>query len=76
MNTNMMNNVQSDKDELKECVKKLFDSYLNYIEERDSGKRFRPIEITCCRAMMLQPLDQLLTRMATLAGVERVKTND
>jgi hypothetical protein len=65
----------SEKDELKECVKEFFDSYLNYIEETDSGKKFRPIEITCCRAMMLGPLDQLLTKMATLSGTTRVKIN-
>jgi hypothetical protein len=84
MSNSMMNNFWqemnntppvSEKDELKECVKEFFDSYLNHIEETDSGKKFRPIEITCCRALMLGPLDQLLTKMATLSGTTRVKIN-
>jgi hypothetical protein len=33
---------------------------LDTTEESENGRLFHPIEISCCRAMMIEPLDQLL----------------
>jgi len=60
----MMNNEQ----ELKEAVKEFFNKYLNRVEESDSGRVFHPITVSCCRAIMLQPLEELLERMRVLSG--------
>ncbi len=58
---------------LQELVRELFDKYLNRIEESDSGTEFSPITLSCCRVMMLEPLNDLLTKMAKLSGAkERV----
>jgi DNA-directed RNA polymerase subunit N (RpoN/RPB10) len=59
---------------LKECVKEFFEVYLNRIEESDSGKLFNPISISCCRAMMLEPLNKLLEEMRTLSGAKQKET--
>jgi hypothetical protein len=53
--------------ELQECVKDFFE-YLDLREESESGKIFAPIEITCCRALLTAPLDELLNRMRILSG--------
>ena len=63
-------------DELKDCVKEFFEKYLNLREESDSGKMFSPITVSCCRAMMLEPLDELLEKMRVLSGAEEGKRND
>jgi hypothetical protein len=60
----MMTNEQ----ELKEAVKEFFNKYLNRVEESDSGRVFHPITVSCCRAIMLQPLGELLNRMRVLSG--------
>jgi hypothetical protein len=62
--------------ELQEAVKEFFDKYLNRTEETDSGKEFNPITISCCRALMLEPLDALLNRMATLSNAKPRGKND
>ena len=63
---------QQERDaELRACVKEFFEKYLNLVEESDSGKEFNPITISCCRALMLEPLNNLLNRMAELSGAER-----
>jgi len=49
----------SSNDHLKQLVKKLFDM-LDTTEESENGRLFHPIKISCCRAMMIEPLDQLL----------------
>ncbi len=54
--------------ELEACVKEFFEKYLNRVEESDSGKEFSPIMLTCCRAAMLEPLNNLLDKMAKLSG--------
>jgi 3'-phosphoadenosine 5'-phosphosulfate sulfotransferase (PAPS reductase)/FAD synthetase len=59
---------------LKECVREFFEVYLNRIEESDSGKPFNPISISCCRAMMLEPLNKLLDEMCTLSGAKQKET--
>ena len=63
-------------EELQDCVKEFFEKYLNLREESDSGKMFAPITVSCCRAMMLEPLDELLEKMRVLSGAEEVKRND
>jgi hypothetical protein len=60
-------------DELKECVKVFFEQYLNRREESDSGRMFAPIYVSCCRALMLQSLGELLEKMRVLSGAEEVK---
>lgn len=62
-------------EELQDCVKEFFEKYLNLREESDSGKMFSPITISCCRAMMLERLDELLEKMRVLSGAEE-KRND
>lgn len=57
-------------DELKECVHEFFTKYLNRVEESDGGKLFNPVTIVSCRAMMLEPLNQLLERMRELSGAK------
>jgi hypothetical protein len=65
---------QEERDaELRAYVKEFFEGYLNRVEESDSGKEFNPITISCCRALMLEPLNNLLNRMAELSGAERKK---
>jgi 3'-phosphoadenosine 5'-phosphosulfate sulfotransferase (PAPS reductase)/FAD synthetase len=62
---------QEERDaELRECVKEFFDKYLNRVEESDEGRAFSPITLNCCRVMMLEPLNDLLTRMAKLSGAK------
>ena len=60
-------------DELKECVKELFEKYLNHREESDGGRMFAPIYVSCCRVMMTEPLGELLEKMRVLSGAEKVK---
>jgi hypothetical protein len=60
--------------ELQGLVKEFFEKYLNRVEESDSGKEFNPIVVSCCRAMMTEPLNNLLNRMAELSGAERKNT--
>lgn len=60
-------------DELKDCVKEFFEKYLNRREESDSGKMFSPITIGCCRAMMLEPLNELMEKMRVLSGAEKIE---
>ena len=62
--------------ELRVCVKEFFEKYLNHAEESDSGKMFNPIVVSCSRALMTEPLNNLLARMAELSGAEPRKTYD
>ena len=54
--------------ELRVCVKEFFDKYLNRREESSGGKMFNPIVVSCCRALMTEPLNNLLARMVQLSG--------
>jgi hypothetical protein len=56
------------EEELRVCVKEFFEKYLNHAEESDGGKMFNPIVVSCSRAMMTEPLNNLLARMAELSG--------
>jgi len=60
----------NEKDELKEAVHELFTTYLNRVEYSDSDRPFNPICISCCRAMMLEPLGELLEKIRILSGAE------
>ena len=61
----------NEQDELKSLVKEFFEKYLNRVEESDGGKEFHPINIHCCRTMMIEPMDKLLDKMASLSGAAR-----
>lgn len=56
-----------DSMDLKEMLKEFF-SYLDYTEESDSGRVFHPIEIGCCRCLMHEPLDEVITRLRDMAN--------
>ena len=60
-------------DELKECVKELFEKYLNHREESDSGRMFAPIYVSSCRALMTGPLGELLEKMRVLSGAKQIE---
>ena len=61
---------EEDALELQKLVKEFFEKYLNRVEESDEGREFSPIMLTCCRAHMLEPLNELLQKMAKLSGAE------
>lgn len=56
---------------LKEAVKEFFNTYLNRVEESDSGYPFHPVSVGCCRAMLLKPLGELLEIMRELSGADK-----
>ena len=58
-------------DELRECVKELFEKYLNRREESDSGRMFAPVQVSSVRSMLVEPLGELLEKMRALSGAER-----
>ena len=45
-----------------ELVRELF-KFLDYTEESDNGRIFHPIQISCCRALMSEPLDKVLKEL-------------
>lgn len=52
-----------DQDERIVLSLKRFFEFLDYTEESDGGKMFHPITISCCRAMMLDSLNDTLQDM-------------
>jgi 3'-phosphoadenosine 5'-phosphosulfate sulfotransferase (PAPS reductase)/FAD synthetase len=54
---------------LRHLVKTLF-YYLDYQEESDGGRMFHPVTISCCRALMTQPLNELLDELKTIVTEE------
>lgn len=54
-----------DNDELKETVKE-FLSYLDYVEESDSGREFHPIHISCSRIGMYPKVSGTLNKLKLL----------
>ena len=58
-------------DELRECVKELFEKYLNRREESASGRMFAPVLVSSVRVMLVEPLGELLEKMRALSGAER-----
>ena len=63
--------MMTNDEQLKEAVKEFFNKYLNRVEESDSGYIFHPICVSCCRAMMLEPLGKLLETMRELSGADK-----
>ena len=61
---------EEDALELQKLVKEFFEKYLNRVEESDEGREFSPITRTCCRAATLEPLNNLLDKMAKLSGAK------
>ncbi len=59
--------IKQEQMELKERVNDLFTKYLDVQEESDSGRMFHPISISCCRAMKLKPLGELIDRLRELS---------
>ena len=59
--------------ELEKAVKSFFEDYLDIVEESDSGRLFSPITVSCCRAMKLEPLGELLLEMRRLSGARPYK---
>jgi hypothetical protein len=49
-------------DVLETLVKDFF-VFLDYTEESDSGRIFHPIAISCCRALMIEPLSACLNKL-------------
>jgi hypothetical protein len=60
----------TEAEELQSLVKSFFEDYLGYQEESDSGRVFNPIHVSCTRAMMIEPLAKLLSRMKELSGAK------
>ena len=60
--------------ELKAAVNELFSEFLDVVEESDSGKEFHPIYISCCRAMKLKPLNNLLKKLKELSKCSHTDT--
>jgi 3'-phosphoadenosine 5'-phosphosulfate sulfotransferase (PAPS reductase)/FAD synthetase len=56
--------------ELQSLVKELFNAYLNKVEESDEGREFHPVTISCCRSLMVEPLNKLLDKMRELSGAD------
>lgn len=40
-----------------------FFSYLDYVEESDSGREFHPVAISSCRLSLSQPLNVVITEL-------------
>ena len=64
--TNEFHNIQNA--ELRNLVKEFFDEYLDYEEVHGFDEHVvKPIGISCCRAMMVKPLGELLMKMRKLS---------
>lgn len=62
---------REENEQLRECVKELFEKYLNRREESDSGRMFAPVQVSSVRVMLVEPLGELLEKMHALSGAER-----
>jgi hypothetical protein len=52
--------------ELAKAVRDFFE-LLDIVEVSSNDNEFHPISISCCRAAMIQPLDNVLTTMRKLS---------
>lgn len=52
-------------EEMQHLVKELF-SYLDYTETTDSGRVWHPVQISCARALMCEPLGECLSKLKRL----------
>lgn len=66
----VMQSYVKDEDEIREVLREFF-RYLDYTEESDSGRIFRPIQITSCRALMTPKLNVVLDKMKAYAVGEQ-----
>lgn len=58
----------SDLERLKELTKVFFEEYLDYSEIHGYDEHVvHPISVTCCRALMIEPLKELLEEMRKIA---------
>lgn len=53
--------------ELKLLVKRFFE-ILDTKEESDSGREFSPVFVSCCRALLGEELNKILSRMKELSN--------
>ena len=65
-----MNDLETDNEELRACVKEFFEEYLNLREESDSGRMFAPVQVSSVRSMLVEPLGELLEKMRVLSGAK------
>ena len=65
-----MNDLETDNEELRKCVKEFFEKYLNLREESDSGRMFAPVQVSSVRSMLVEPLGELLEKMRVLSGAK------
>lgn len=56
--------------QLQVVTKSFFDNFLNVVEETDNGVEFFPIQVSCCRVMKLEPLNEVLKQMQQLSGAK------
>lgn len=56
--------------QLKKAVQEFF-GFLNRTEESESGRVFHPVDISCCRALWLEPLEDCLDRMRKYSNAPR-----
>jgi hypothetical protein len=56
--------------QLREATRELFEDYLDLVETNDEGRPFRPIFISNCRVMTVEPMAQLLQKIKRLSGLE------
>lgn len=52
----------TDLSDIKSDLKRFFEM-LDYTEESDEGHIFHPINISCCRVMMMPEMEAILKRM-------------
>ena len=58
----------NDETRLKLLVRELFDTYLDYTEiHGEDNHEVHPIHISCSRAMMAQPLSDLIAELKELS---------
>lgn len=62
LNMVISNDVDTNEDDLKDLLKKLF-YYLDMTEESDSGRTFHPTIITSCRTMYQEPINDTLKQL-------------
>jgi hypothetical protein len=70
LNNNYMDSIDKENNHLRSLISRFFEM-LDRVEESDSGKEFHPITIGCSRALMIAPLDKLLSEMKFAACLNK-----
>lgn len=70
-----MANCVDDRVELQKLVKRLFEDFLDVIEESDSGREFHPTNISTVKGSQIQPLSVLMKHIRELAGVPKLESD-